>query len=152
MQALPINSLTLVSRQHQTGEIIRSPVPQPMAGYHWVARFSYQAREIIDRSHIVMQGTNDENLEFTAYVVEKSSYPSLVCNYSASSLNVLYLGTWILSKFPDIDQVILGLKGVCVWGDSTTLPLEFRVKDRSGDVLNIKFANGSLIHDVSYMS
>lgn len=140
-----MNSLSIETRNWscEQGETLRckSSENNKMAGFTWIARFSAEGKLFASSPDILVSGTN-KSLTFTAYRVDKTSYPPFFPNCSASSLNVACLGKWILSSFTNMDEVILGIKTKYYYGDDN-LALKFKVED-SIQVLTIHFKNGRL--------
>lgn len=133
---------------HPRGEKVESPAPDGMGGVDWKSKYAFIGLNVLGLD-TVTDGFNEHGLSMGALWLPGTEYQSVPKKEEQHSLEIMYVGSWILGNFATVDEVKESLGKVFIWGDKVKAlgkvpPLHLSIHDAQGKSLVIEFWKGEV--------
>lgn len=158
LQAADKDSSVVIGRSMEFGDDLGSQIlvggrgtkkhsatpDSPMGGLSWTAKYGYVGLNVagLGMPHLICDGMNEKGLSIGALWLPGYTEYSPTVSSNAQALDVKHFTNWVLGNFTTVAEVRAGLKGVQIWGDSSTnshIPLHFSIHDANGASVVIEF-------------
>lgn len=143
---LPMKSLLTF---HNVGEKCQSFAPgdNNPPGISWTATIGYAGISIFGAG--IVDGMNTAGLSCSFNSLNCTQYQTVPANSNSQALELFDVGSYLLGNFSNVNDAIMGLKTVYVWGKLFPLlgeipGLHIALHDKSGNSAVIEYLNGNL--------